>query len=190
MTNIKYVIIKKITIGDQVKQKIISLMVCVCALVLLTQFSSQQSTQGREKPKLNIYGSIKDQNENNYDVQYITISGLYEQIPFYAVPKKMTIRPDTNITYLDLNEIDSIKVITENDNPKIKKFNGREYIEIEITLRDPQHTKTNYVIEKSRKIFSDAISNVGQIDKEMSFEALDTLTIKGIKERSAPAGNS
>jgi len=150
------------------------------ALVCLNFGSSQDtSVAGNEKPKIDFYGSLTDTTGNTYKVENISISGMYKQIPVYQKPALQEQDPSINITKLDFVEIYSIKVPNQQE---ILSFKNREYIEIEITSRDPERTKQRYIIEKNKRILCDQINAGGLIEKDLSFEALDTLLIDGYRQ--------
>lgn len=157
---------------------------CFMLLFFLAQFSSQRSTVGQEKPKVNFFGTLIDQSSNKYEVENITISGLYKQIPFYKLPPTgKAINPETNITRFDLDEIYQITVHYKGNAPQLYTFKNRNYIEIEIALNDTKKTKSTYIIETNKKVYCDQATDVGLIEKELSFEAIDKLIINGHKER-------
>ncbi len=171
------------------KKKLYGAYMYVLSSLLLAQFSSQQSSTGHEKPNVNFFGELKDQSGNTYNVENITISGLYKQVPFYKVPPRPTMNPDTNTTRIDLEEIYQISVPYKGDVPKTYTLNKREYIEIEVTYNDSVKTKSSYIIEKRRKLYCDQLSDAGIIQKELSFEAVDYLIIKGHREHDEKKSN-
>ncbi len=153
----------------------------IIALGLAAQFSQQQSGEGKDKPKINFSGTLVDQTGHSYQVENITLSGMYRSIPFYKKPRKASTSPETNTTRIDLKETSEIRVPYRDDAPIISNFKNRDYIEVEVILND--QTKNGYIIERSRKIFCDEMTAAGPVEKEISFEALDKISITGHKER-------
>ena len=157
-------------------------VVASLAFVVLAQFSSDTSTTGgKEKHSINFYGTLIDSQGATYDVDNISISGLYKQIPVYQKPENHNVNPDINKSRIDLAEVYAIKM--PGTEPIITKFNKREYVDIIIISNDASKTEYRYIIELSRKIYCDQLNDAGPIEKEISFQALNKLTIKGYKHR-------
>lgn len=154
-------------------------LIAVIGFLLLTNFGAQdESVTGRIKPTINFYGTLTDTSENSYDVENITIAGMYKQVPFYTKPKSKEIDPTINITKIDFAEIAELKVI----NPEqVLIFNNRNYIEVQIISKDTQRTASSYIIETSKRIICDQINTAGPIEKDLSFKALNTIVFKGHK---------
>ena len=150
------------------------------AAFLGLNFSSQDtSVDGSDKkPPINFYGTLTDSSGQKYQVEDITISGMYKQIPVYQKPKDKQTNPNVHITRLDFVEIHMIKIPNPQD---ILTYNSRQYIEIEVTSRDTEHTKQNYIIERSKRIICDQINSAGRIEKDLAFEAIDFLVFEGHK---------
>lgn len=170
--------------------KFFSLSIAISALVCCAHFSQNSSVDGQEKPKINFYGELYDQTGRQYNVENITISGMYRQIPFYKKPRKTSMSPETNTTRIDLKETMEIVVPTRDESAIVSTFKNREYITLEIILNDPQQTRNDYIIEKSRKLYCDEVTDAGPIEKELSFEAVHKIIIRGYKPRQeAPTNN-
>lgn len=156
----------------------------VITFLLCANFGTDDtSVAGREKPRINFYGKLTDTSSKTYNVENITISGMYKQIPFYQKPAQKETDPHINITRLDFSEIHSIRVPQPN---MILVFNNHQYIEVEITSKDPQKTKDTYIIEKSKRVICDQVNNAGPIEKELSFQAVDILIFEGHKPATPP----
>jgi hypothetical protein len=161
-------------------KKIPMLIVIMVAFLLCTQFSSQKtSVDGREKPSLNVYGSLTDTSNKTYRVENITIAGRVNDIAVYQKPNNPDINPDINTTRIDLCEIGEIRI----DTPRIVQFNKRDYIEIVIISNDSRRTQNNYIIEKLKKLFCDEVNDAGPIEKELSFLAVQRLQIQGCRKQ-------
>jgi len=151
----------------------------VGAFLICANFSSQDSTiAGGEKPPINFYGKLTDSTGETYQVENITISNMYRQVPVYKEPTDKGTDPSINITRLDFIEIYSISVPHPN---QVLSFNNRQYVKLEITSRDANHTKQEYIIEKSKRIICDEINTAGAIEKDLAFQAVDTLVFEGHK---------
>ena len=164
------------------KNNIRSIIACL-SLVFFVQFSQDSSITGREKPRVNCFGSIKDKNGNQYAAENILISGAYKQIALYIKPSRSDISPKSHEAKIDLPEINQISVVYEGDKPKILSFNKKEYIELEVVSNDKNKTKNSYIIERNRKVFFDEPNQAGPIEHTIALEVLDTITIDGYKER-------
>ncbi|MCF7899942.1 hypothetical protein K9K77_00340 [Candidatus Babeliales bacterium] len=164
------------------KNKYSSPLFALGTFILCANFGSQDTNiSGHEKPKINFYGSLTDTSGGHFEVENITISGLYKQIPFYAKPLHQKIDPSINITRLDLNEIEMIEI----PHPDILlTFNGRHYIEVIITSADQKKTTQRYIIEKTKRVICDQTNGAGAIEKDLSFQAVDKIYIKGYKTLS------
>ncbi len=150
------------------------------AAFLSINFSSQDtSVDGSDKkPSINFYGTLTDTTGQKYQVEDITISGMYKQIPVYQKPKDKQTDPHVHITRLDFVEMHMLRIPNPQD---ILTFNNRQYIEIEVTSRDATRTKQNYIIERSKRIICDQINSAGRIEKDLAFEAIDSLVFEGHK---------
>lgn len=162
------------------KQHIRTIM-CLVSVFAFANFSSETSVDGRQKNKINFYGTLTDIQGNTSNVDNISIGGSYERIPVYQKPKDADTKPDINTTRLDLKEVAVIKLT--GGEAVISKFKNREYIDITVVSNDTQRTEKNYIIELTRKLLCDEINEAGPIEKEISFQALGTLNINGYSYR-------
>lgn len=170
----------------------------VVIIFFCAHFSSQQSTEGREKPSINFYGILVNSQGKELAVEHITIAGLYKQIPVYGVPavapekKSITQRkmiseedngfnPTTDTTFIDLDETLEIRPARANPRDGIVTYNNRSYIEIIIVSADDNKTENNYLIDTNRKVWCDLKNQAGPIEKEISFESIKKLIIQGNK---------
>jgi hypothetical protein len=151
-------------------------------LLCCTQLS-KQSTDVREKPRINFKGEIIRPNNKVYEVENITISGLYQQIPLYAVPENKMSDPSEDTTFIELSEISELYPAKANAREALHTFKDRDYIEITVVWKDSKKTTENYIIEATRKILCDTISEAGPIERELSFFALKKLILKGYAYR-------
>lgn len=157
----------------------------ICLLALMgINFAQQESGSSREKPRVNVYGTLSDQADQVIDVENIVIGDLYKQIPFYAKPSVATIEPESNTTYIDLVDIAELGPRGgQYPNENTFVFNNRHYIEITIVLKGKEHLSADYLVETTRRIWCDFITSAGPIQKQLSFDALKKLVIKGYVHR-------
>lgn len=165
--------------------RLTSIVLSCVILILCAHFGTQQSQDNaKEKHKINFRGELLDTNGNHYQVDNISITGIYRQIPIYAKPSNPTTDPAVNTTYIDLDEIAAIAPTINPPHDGISTFDKRQFIDITVTSKDSAHTKTNYIIDRNRKIFCDVINQeAGPIEKEISFEAVSQLIITGFEKR-------
>lgn len=154
------------------------------------QFSSQQSIEnGSNKQPVNFKVKITIHG-NTFNADNFSIGGLYRQIPFFAKQADPEADPTSDTTYIDLDEIHSIKPAYTNPREGIFTFKNRPYIELIITFRDTKQTEAHYVVETSRKIFCDELlifenpeRPQEEVTRELMFEAIDMIIIEGYMQR-------
>lgn len=149
----------------------------VIVLVCLNMSSPDISVAGGDKPAINFKGTVQDTDGNTYEAENITISGVFKQIPMYKKPNKVTTKPTANITRMDLSEVSMIMV----PDKKEESFDGRNYIELEITYKDQKRTKERFIIEAHKRIWCDQVNQAGPIEKDLAFTAIESVTIDGYK---------
>lgn len=160
--------------------RLTKLCIMVSAFLICTHFSSQKtSTDGREKPSVNVWGLLTDTTNHSYKVENITIAGRFNDIAVYQKPIRPDINPDINTTRLNLCEISEIRI----DSPAVLQFNKRDYVEIKVISNDNRKTQNTYIIEKLKKVFCDEVNSAGPIEKELSFLAVNRIQIYGCKKR-------
>lgn len=147
----------------------------VVVLFACVNWAQQESSTGKEKPQVNFKGTLTDSSGQTSVVENITISGLYKNIAFYAIPKDETINPESNTTLVDLNEVEEL-ASAPHETEKLL-FNNRPYNKVVIKFKNK--SESTFIVEASRKIFCDIAINGGNIEKRLSFEALKTLDITG-----------
>lgn len=156
---------------------VLGLIACLC--LINTGF---QSTGKKESPAINFKGVVKTNGDTD-KAENITISGLYENIPFYGIPQASETSPATNVTLIRLDEV--AKIRHKPGKESIKEFQKRDYVEIEVEFK--QGKNKTYLIERSRKLnyeipFSDP--SIKPLEKDLSFEALTELIIQGYVQKS------
>ena len=88
---------------------------------------------------------------------------------------------------IDLVEVSEILVPFPDETwiyQKDDKSRKYKFIQITIISDDPKKTKTNYLIEKRKKIFCNGINAAGPIEQKVPITALKRLIIKGYKDRA------
>ena len=167
------------------------LFYALCALILCANFGSNSSEQGPKKPSYCVYGTLTTTNNEKQAVKNLLVGGIFDRIPFYGVTLSEDIDPTTNVTFLDLDEIISIKPSAENPLEGIKRYKNRDYIALTITLKgnekglsslvkEPQEKK--FLVERGRKISCDQTATSGDFEREVSFEAIKELSILGFRQ--------
>ena len=154
----------------------------IATIFLAAGYSSQDSKESRAKPSVNFYGVLKDTSGSTYKVKNITIGRMYSHIPFYAIPSDKKANPSDHTTLIDLSEEYQIRQSVPFD-ASVSEFNNRDYVKIEIITKDKKKTKHKYLVEKGRRIFCEEDNESGAKEKELTFRALDTLTIHGYEKR-------
>lgn len=144
---------------------------------LLRGFSSQDDTSStRPTHALQFFGTIATANGETIKVENISISGLIEGIPVYAIPVAPDVDPATNTTRLRLADTGTITTTYEQNKAIIRTFRGREYVEIQVEFKDK--TVKPYIIERSRQIFCYESFDM-RPKREFSFEAVKKCIIEG-----------
>lgn len=157
-------------------KNIANLNILILILFTLANFGSKELSVDPDKPhKINFYGTIKTLQEPEYNVKNISISGQYTNISIYPKPQDSSIDPESNITKLNLEDINAIYRL-KNYTESVYTYNSRKYIEIEIEWKEPNIIKQTYLIENYKKIFCYK-DTTNCPKKEISFQALEKLTI-------------
>lgn len=176
----------------------LSPLLAVTALVICVNLGVP-SSEKREKPKENFYGTITTTGEITFSsqegpseekarpVQNILIGGDFKRIKFYGKPSNKNASPMDETTFLDLEEIKSIRPTKPPSKDTVVNYHGRDYIEIVVTLKpklsgiDPKQYA--FLVESTRKIFCDFATLAGNLEQEISFEALKELNIQGFRHQ-------
>lgn len=159
-----------------------SSLTLACAALMCLMNTGFQSTEKKEAPAINFKGIVRT-NGDHEKAENISISGLYENIPLYGIPKASDTSPTTNVTHVRLDEINAIRYKPGKES--IKEYQKRDYVVIEVEFKTGK--KQNYLVERSRKLyyeipFSDP--SIKPLEKELNFEALTELTIQGFTQRA------
>lgn len=157
--------------------------VFLASITILTcaHFGAGGSGSGNEKPPVNFYGKLVDGQGSSYTVENITINGAYKNIPFYKKPPTPEGEPTSNKTLIDLSEIAELAPRFK-DNPLqgLVTLKNRKFIEVVVTFKDATSGE-DFIIEHNRTIFCDIKSGEVSIEKQLTFEAIKSLTISGYR---------
>ena len=159
----------------------VRLSLAALAFVLLSQFSSQDSTGG-DIPAINFYGTVTDLRET-FKIQNIAIGTKsdYKDIPVYQqapLDKTIPYEPSDNVTPLSLSIVSKI---TGNPHQEVQKFGNRDYIVIKVFSNDAQKTEKEYLIEADKKLFCDQMN--GTAGPVIKFRSIVEITIDGFKQQ-------
>ncbi|HBL98098.1 TPA: hypothetical protein DDZ86_00445 [Candidatus Dependentiae bacterium] len=171
---------------------------CIFALtafMLCANFGSNSSTEGRAKPRISFYGTLTPSDGTKYPVKNILIGGLYEHIPFFAIPATENSTPSNDTTYLDLDNIDSIRPAFTLAKDSLRTYKNRDYLEIVVTLKktsgkEPGSSERHFLVDASRKLFCDQVTIAGDLEKEILFEAVQELTVLGFRPGEKNKGST
>jgi hypothetical protein len=158
----------------------IHLLEYLCIGAILLNWAGQESTSGKEKPQINFKGTLTDNSDQTFNVENITISGLYKNIPLYAIPAQPEDNPEDNVTLINLAEIDALESVPHNGHRAV--FKGRRYNKVIVRFKN--HTESTFLVDSARKIFCDVAINKNAIEKRLAFEALRELTITEHKQHA------
>ncbi len=165
--------------------KYIPMLLAIYALFICANFGFQSNTTSSELPPLDFYGSIIARNNEIFSFRFLTISGLYKAIPWYAVTATPEENPYTNTTRLNLSQIAQITVHHE---LAPTKYKHKTFLQISILLSNEQNPHT-FLVEANRKIVCKQISQSGQeLTKEITFEAIKEIKVLG--HQSSKAGHN
>lgn len=158
-------------------EKKFTLVLLPVILFCLLNTGFQSTEKSEHEPAINFYGTVNEESAEN-----ITIAGLYENIPFYSMPVAAETAPSADVVRVRLDEVKAIRHVPGKES--IKQFQKRDYVELEIEFENGK--RQPYLVERGRKIyyeipFSDA--NIKPLPKEMLFEALVHMQIKGYNQK-------
>ncbi|HZW61518.1 MAG TPA: hypothetical protein VFF04_04815 [Candidatus Babeliales bacterium] len=197
-------------------KQFITPLIGVASLVILANFSAQETTEeGHKKQTVDFFGILTPQSGTAYKVNNIAIGRRHEAIPFFQktndllAPEEQKPNPCPNaaknngkrllknpkdgiITKIDLAEVSEIRV----PNPdavwsyqKKKGYRKVEYIEVEIVSNDSAKTTNTYFIDTYRKLTCDKLLNDGRpMEQEVPFSAIKSLKIEGYRHREENEG--
>ncbi len=147
-------------------------------------FAQPDKNMIQQKHHTNYHAEITDNRDKTYQVENVSLAGKLRGIKFYELPIDTAHDPQENVTFFDLDQIYSIEPARGEKCSLSPRFNNRTYSEIIVTLADPGRTAHRYLIENSQKIMCDRITDVGPLEKEISFTGIKKITIISRTERS------
>lgn len=157
---------------------------------------SEQSSIRKDRPDVNIKGTVTTQAGEHMSAHNITISGKYEQIPVYNKPPAGT-DPRKYAVLLDLDELKEIRmkeinqslvtyqppdtVETRDDGSVMKRHPAAvEYIELEALYTGEEQQPRTYLIERDKKIWFDEIIGTNRVEHRPHVEAVKRMVIEAI----------
>src|SRR5690242_9276908 len=105
------------------------LLLAFATLVFCVNMGDNTSINSEKAPSTVCNGILTDAQGNETKVTDITISGIFEKIPFYKKPADTTVNPSNNdVTQIDLmkNGVVKVQEIKLKDGTP-KKYGGREF---------------------------------------------------------------
>lgn len=161
--------------------KNINVLFGLYALMLCTGFGQSSKSTSQEKNGLHYYGELIDVRGTTYHVDNISLSGKTERIKTFNKPLDMTHDPVEHITYISLDNIQSIEPAPKEKGAGNNRFKNKEYTDILITLHDSSTLLV--MIAKHQKIMCDVMTRSGTLEKELTMSGIKKITIKGRLDR-------
>jgi len=135
------------------------------------------SLTGNALPDVNFSGTITDIDGKKYDVEHITISGIYKNIHVFPKPNDPKNFSTRNYEKIDLAEIKGIK-----PNHAVKfKNRGAEYVELVVTRKDGG--VDTYMIKGRKSVQATREPKSGSIAKIVDINQLKSLDITGYTKK-------
>jgi hypothetical protein len=183
----------------------IQLTVILCSLLILANWSTQDTSIDGNKPALNFRATIITQNNSTLHVENLLIGGLYEKIQVYdsSITEQMsraTPRLDqdpsegigTSISLANIYQIlvpeptvtwyyEKTKATDSQGNPR--SYDRMEYIEIVVISNNEQKTSHRYLIDARKKIKCNEVNEKNA--KQIPFHAITQLTITEYSPQNA-----
>ncbi len=111
-------------------------------------FTQSSTDWDDKKPSWNCQGTLIDSEGREHEIEYMTISGLYEKIPVYYEPDSPDKKPSGHTQLISLRDIKEISA----DPAKGKKtFMDRNYVEITVLYKKGAQHK--YLVEEYRELW-------------------------------------
>ena len=122
---------------------IITLIVIFCL-----NYSKESSECDDKRPSWNCSGTLIDSENRIHDIEFITISGLYEKVPVYYEPDSPQKNPSGHTQLINIRDI---KELTANPIAGKKTFMDRQYVEITVYFKKGGQEK--YLVEEYRELW-------------------------------------
>jgi hypothetical protein len=178
----------------------------LCGLIIschaLFGGSLQDSKDPDNRQKVNFCGILRSSNMPNQP-RMIENIGMpsYKTIKFYRKPNTPDADPGEDVWPAQLKDIlkierqtipvspEALAKLTDSQKEKITaeypEFRGRRYVDLSITLNDPEQTKVAYIVEANRRIHYDEIVDGKTLSGlRIDFKRVESLELKGHFERS------
>jgi len=153
----------------------------VSALLFITLFNGtlvkKASLTGNSLPDVNFSGTITDVDNKSYDVQNLTISGIYKNIIVYPKPNDPKNFSTRNFEKLDLAEIKEIRP----DRTNTFEHRGKKYIGLQVIRKDGGVDE--YVVMGRKSVQATREPKSGSIAKIIDMNQLKSLSITGYTKR-------
>lgn len=175
--------------GSACMKHLVKIVICLGYIIVCANFSMQESTDISDKQPYDIYGELIDRKGRRFHFNNLSISGAVANIPFYEKPACETDNPELNQASLDLIDIYEIKPVAQGDGAgcmiqEVSTFNRRHYVELLVTRADSQRTQQTYLLEDTKKIFCHQVESSTVTKRQISFRAIQKITIHGYKART------
>lgn len=158
------------------------------AFLFVTLFNGtlvkKASITGNSLPDVDFSGTIVDVDGKQYNVQNVTVSGIYKNIIVYPKPNDPKNFSTRNFEKLDLAEIKEIKPNHANK----FKHRGMEYIEIQVTRKDGG--VDNYMVMGRKSVQATREPKSGSIAKILDMNQLKSLTMTGYTRKKEDNNNN
>lgn len=178
------------------------------ALIRSTGFGMESNTNGPDKNKINIYGTLETRKTDEqgrpiiFGIDNISFGGIFENIPVYELPAPGDYNPNTRALQVDPTtkylKVD-MHLITKNNKPKIIEIRvdkpgiiwsfkdpQRSYAEkidyVEITFKACDGSERTYLIDSRKKLSCDQQKAPFESMK-VPLDGIKKLTIEGAKPR-------
>jgi len=152
----------------------LSAVVLMAAVVL--NFSKQSDKDDKGEQPINFYGTLTKTDGHMYQVDNISLAGLYEDIPLYAVPSSPDRDPQLDTTRVSLHDISSISQL--DGKTEVYTYKNKDYIKIMVAWSQRKRDNTPFLIERNRVIFCNE-RIAAHPKKEVFFEVLAMLVVEG-----------
>ncbi len=158
---------------------------------------SEQSSIRKERPDINVAGTITTQAGTTMPAQNITISGKWERIHVYSKPENK-MDPEKYAVSFDLDELKEVRIngidqslfkyqppdkIEKREDGTIQKKcqNPIDYIEFQAIYKGhEQNPARTYLIERSKKVWFDEMVGSNRVEHRPNIEAIKRIVIERI----------
>lgn len=158
-------------------------MPLVWNIMLCATFGQQSSENPQTRLPLNFKGTLEDIQGNIFTVDNISLSGNYQNIPFYTQPTKEDLSPTAHTTFIDLKNITSLEPVRKNEEPVFEHYQNHTYQLVNVILNNDEHTQHHYLLDAHKKITCELQEGSHALRKELALEAVKKLTITSFEQQ-------